>query len=99
MIKNPMTPTMILRSITELIVISSKKRMTIMMRAPTQQNLKILLYLLYFFKYSEETTAPMTPSKMSRTTESEISMSDIPKGLIRRLALEAKVWKLPKMSQ
>jgi hypothetical protein len=39
--------------------------------------------------------APTVPRRMRQIAAREISKSVAPKGLIKRLALDAKVWKLP----
>ena len=60
-------------------------------KAPRQHILRILLYYLDFLRYREASTAPTVPKIIKRTAAMEISISDAPKGLIRRFALEAKV--------
>jgi hypothetical protein len=59
--------------------------------APRQQVLKINLKHLYFLSIKELMTAPAVPNKMRKMAAIEMSKSDAPNGLIRRLALEAKV--------
>ena len=62
---------------------------------PTQHMMKILLYFLVFLRYIELRMAPIVPNMMRPIAAIEISRSEAPKGFMRRLALEANVWKLP----
>jgi len=59
--------------------------------APRQQVLKISLKHRYFLRIKELITAPTVPNRMRKMAAIEMSKSDAPNGLMRRLALEAKV--------
>ena len=68
---------------------------TMQTKEPTQHVKKTFLYSRCFLRYIELNIAPIVPNTIRKIAAIEISKSVGPKGLMSRLALEAKVWKLP----
>ena len=90
-------PTFILRRVVDSIVTSCIAKRIIEIKDPTQQTFNISVQHLYFLRIKELKIAPTVPRRMRHIAAIDMSKSDAPKGFISKLALDAKVWKLPQM--